>query len=60
MNAIDIAKDIFPDATGEFLEFVIWEKTGFPSFWNIPKDGNTPEECFRNQLLQFKEAHDGD
>ena len=50
MNALDIAKRYFPKADDEFLEFVIWEKTGFPSFWNIPKDGNTSEECFRKQL----------
>ena len=52
----DIIKEYFPDATEEFCEFVLWEKTGYPSFWNIPKDGNTPEECFRKQIMNFKEA----
>jgi len=33
---------------------LIWEKTGFPAFWNIPEGGNTPEECFRKQLQDFK------
>jgi len=50
----DIIKEYFPDADDEFCEFVLWEKTGYPSFWNIPEDGATPEECFRNQVLEFK------
>ena len=52
MNATDIAKEYFPDANDEFLEFVIWEQTGFPGFWRIPEDGASPEECFRKQLLE--------
>jgi hypothetical protein len=35
--------------------FVVWEKTGYPVFWNIPEDGDTPEECFRKQLKEFAE-----
>lgn len=31
-------------------EFVLWEKTGFPGAWNIPDDGDTPEECLRTQV----------
>ena len=52
----DIIREYFPDADAEFCEFVLWEKTGFPSFWNIPEDGATPEECFRKQVLKFKTA----
>ena len=55
MIIADIIREYFPDATDEFCEFVLWEKTGYPSFWNIPKDGNTPEECFRKQLSDFKD-----
>ena len=51
----DIIKEYFPDASDEFCEFVLWEKTEYPSFWNIPEDGNTPEECFRNQVFKFKD-----
>ena len=50
----EIVKEYFPDASDEFVEFVIWEKTGYPTFWNIPEDGETAEECFRKQLLRFK------
>ena len=54
MKVTDVVKEYFPDATEEFIDFIIWSKTGYPSFWNIPEDGNTPEECFRKQLKQFK------
>ena len=54
MIIADIIREYFPDATDEFCEFVLWEKTGYPSFWNIPSDGNTPEECMRKQLQEFK------
>jgi hypothetical protein len=41
---------------------VAWNFTGFPSFWNIPADGATPEECFRTQLKRYfadpKAAHE--
>lgn len=33
---------------------IAWEYTGFPHFWNIPKDGKTPEECFRKQLRDLR------
>ena len=46
-------KEYFPDASDDFIDYVVWEKTGFPSFWNIPREGNTPEECFRTQLKNF-------
>ena len=32
------------------VEHVLWEHTGWPAFWNIPADGNTPEECLRKQV----------
>ena len=43
------------DATDEEVEFIIWEETGYPQFWEIPQDGNTPEECFRKQLKEAAE-----
>lgn len=38
--------DFLSDST---LEYLMWEETGYPSFWWIPQDGNTPEECLRKQ-----------
>jgi len=49
----EIVREYFPDATDDNIEFLVWEKTGYPEFWDIPKDGNTPEECFRKQLQDF-------
>jgi len=58
MNAHAIIKEYFPDATSDECEFIAWEKTGYPCFWNIPEDGNTPEECFRYQVNRVKLARD--
>jgi len=58
MTAGDIVREYFPDATDDECEFILWEKTGYPCFWNIPEDGSTPEECFRHQLGRFKLARD--
>ena len=48
----EIAREYFPDADDQTLEFVIWERTGFPGFWRIGIDGDTPEQCFRKQLKE--------
>jgi len=50
----DIVREYFPDASDGDIESIVWAETGFPCFWNIPEDGNTPEECFRKQLGEFK------
>lgn len=55
MKPIEIVKEFFPNADDELADFILWEETGFPSFWNIPEDGNTPEECVRKQLRDLKE-----
>jgi len=56
MTPIDIAREYFPDEDEDFLSFVIWEHTGFPSFWNIPEDGENPDECLRKQLKELSEV----
>ena len=53
-TALEIAREYFPNASDETLDSIIWSRTGFPEFWNIPEDGNTPEECLRKQLQDFK------
>ena len=58
MTAIEIAREYFPDVCDDDLDGIIWSYTGFPGFWNIPKDGNTPEECLRYQLKRLKLARD--
>jgi hypothetical protein len=47
-----LVREYFPKATPALIDWVVWEKTGYPSFWNIPKDGKTPEACFRKQLKE--------
>lgn len=54
LSPLEIGRIIFPDKDDEFIDFAIWEKTGFPCFWRIPEDGKTPEDCLMKQLLEFK------
>ena len=51
----DVVREYFPDATPETIDYILWEKTGYPEFWNIGLDGDTPEECLRTQLKAFQE-----
>jgi len=51
----DLVREVFPDATDEQADYILWEHTGFPGFWNIPNEGNTPEECCRQQLYNLRE-----
>lgn len=57
MTALEIAGEIAEkhgfELSQDQLNFVIWEHTGFPEFWHIPRDGNTPEECLRTQLKEY-------
>ena len=50
-----IVKEFFPKATKDEIAYIVWNETGFPSFWNIPQDGKTILQCFRKQLKQFKD-----
>ena len=54
----DAVREYFPEATPEEADFILWEKTGFPCFWNIGVDGDTPEQCLRKQLQEFKDEID--
>lgn len=53
-TAMEIARKVM-DYPDEILEPIIWNKTGFPIFWDIGKDGATPEECLETQLKRLKE-----
>ena len=55
LSALKVAREYFPDRDDEFLGHIIWSHTGFPYFWDIPADGNTPEECLRKQLKEVQE-----
>jgi len=51
----EVVREYFPGASDDYVDYILWEKTGFPEFWNIPKDGATPEECLRKQLKQLRD-----
>jgi hypothetical protein len=54
-SAQDVAREYFPDATDDQLEYIIWEHTGFPEFW--PDSSKTPEDNLRMQLQEYKDGH---
>lgn len=56
MTGLEIVKEYFPKISDDDAGYILWNETGFPSFWSIPEDGETPEECLRTQLKRFKEA----
>jgi len=49
----EIVREYFPDADDKFIDFVMWNKTGWPGFWK-----GDPEESMREQLKSYKEAVD--
>ena len=56
MTTIEIAREYFPEAPDSVLDYIVWNYTGYPHFWNIPHDGKTPEDCFRKHLQNAKDA----
>jgi len=54
MTYAEVVREYFPDASDEGVNFILWEWTGFPGFWNIPRDGETIEACLRKQLRDFQ------
>jgi hypothetical protein len=55
---IDVIREYIPNVTEMEAEFIVWEKTGYPSFWDIPTDGQTPEECFRKQVQEYAKGRE--
>lgn len=56
MIPADVVREYFPNANDDLAEHILWNHTGWPCFWLIPEDGNTPEECMRTQLQQLKDG----
>ena len=56
MSWVDLVREYFPSITDEEANDILWEKTGFPCFWHIGVDGNTPEACCRKHLQEFKDS----
>ena len=45
----DVVREYFPYAGKDEVEYILWEKTGYPTFWHA-NDGATVEERLRKQL----------
>lgn len=54
-TVLEIAAEFFPDYSAKQLDDVLWERTGFPGFFDT-SNGETPNEIFRRQLQEFKTA----
>jgi len=52
---IEIAQEVFPDRDDNFLQYVMWNKTGYPCFF-APKEGQTIEDVFKEQLIEFRDS----
>jgi hypothetical protein len=51
MTPVDLVLRYFPRASRSFAsDTILWGLTGYPGFWHIPRDGQTPVECLRKQL----------
>lgn len=48
--ALHCLRDEGVDADARLAESVLWNCTGFPSFWHVGRDGTHPIECCATQL----------
>jgi hypothetical protein len=55
MTVQELLAEELPDLPEDARDYVLWNYTGWPEFWNIPEDGATPEECLRKQLRDYRE-----
>ena len=46
----EVVREYFPEATNADIDYILWEKTGFPCFWKT----EDTEACLREQLAEFK------
>lgn len=44
-------KEFFPDASDDEAMSILWNYTGYPSFWS-----GEPETCLREQLQHLKDV----
>jgi hypothetical protein len=53
-TAVDIAREVFPELPDDYLSHLVWERTGFPSFW--PHTRFSVPTFIRMQLRAYKRA----
>jgi hypothetical protein len=56
MTGIELVKEYFPTASEDDAEMVLWECTGYPSFFM----GDDPVAYFRAQLMEAADLSSGD
>jgi hypothetical protein len=54
-SAQEEVRKIFPKISKAEIEFIVWEKTGYPLFFRKPEDGWTDLQCFRKQVMEYKD-----
>lgn len=52
----DVVREFYPYAHDGDVGFILWNFTGYPGFWNIPEDGETPIECCRTQVRKLAKS----
>lgn len=57
MKVLDIVREELPGEHEDALEYILWNHTGYPCFWAIGQDGETPEECLRAQLREYRDGN---
>lgn len=61
LTVIEVVKQEAEAILGKYIsddlaEAVLWEHTGFPSFWPINETNPTPEACLRAQVREWAEG----
>lgn len=54
---LSVAREYFPDADDAMLDYIIWNRTGFPSFWDTDGGRLTVEQVYRSQLARYQDFH---
>lgn len=45
----EIVREYFPDIDDDQIEYIVWNRTGYPCFWK-----GDPEESLRESLAEYK------
>ena len=50
---LDIVRGVFTDCSENEAEYILWNETGYPGFWNSA-DGQSPLECCHTQVVRYR------
>lgn len=54
LSLVDVVRQELGEWVPEdFAVYVLWNHTGYPCFWNIPEDGESPLECIRTSVRRY-------